>query len=333
MERIQWIDFVRGIAMLAILLFHTEVYYAEHTILSYHSYVPSALMAFAFVSGYLFDYKQQPFSIRHKLKAILRSLIIPYFLFATIILLGKWILGHSNLSLGDLLIKIITGQASWYIAALILAEILFAVIMKLTREKRLAMVAVCLVFYILLSIFHNSFGQSFRDSIPNWWRWQEALLILMFLSFGDLYRHYEKRLSWLNTNWALIVLVAISVALKIVVYQFELQMLVADISISYYSIFLIDGILISLLIVNIARRLPKLTLITFIGRNSLIVYFLSGTIPLFVSMVFNRIGLHYNDDYLRVVLVYIFVVDFSTISAYLISRYFWKPFINWLLPR
>ena len=68
-ERLLWIDMLRGICMIAILLFHTEVYYAGDAVIPYSFYVDNALTIFFFVSGYLFmqrDTEVSPKFVKHK---------------------------------------------------------------------------------------------------------------------------------------------------------------------------------------------------------------------------------------------------------------------------
>ena len=61
LERKTWIDLLRGICMLAILLDHTELYYTGGNIIDYNFYVVNALVVFFFLSGYLF-FKNEAFS-------------------------------------------------------------------------------------------------------------------------------------------------------------------------------------------------------------------------------------------------------------------------------
>ena len=76
-ERKHWIDTVRGICMVAILLFHTEMYYAGRDITPYRCYVHNALATFFFISGYLFCGGRDGggFRFAHKVKSISRTLI------------------------------------------------------------------------------------------------------------------------------------------------------------------------------------------------------------------------------------------------------------------
>ena len=54
MQRIEWIDFCRGLFMMMILWFHTEYYYIGNLVIPYSLYVENSLIGFFFISGYLF---------------------------------------------------------------------------------------------------------------------------------------------------------------------------------------------------------------------------------------------------------------------------------------
>ena len=111
--------------MLSILFDHTEIYYTGGNLIPYDWYVSNVLIVFFFLSGYLM-YKQQGFSLRCKMVSIGRSLLLPYFLFTTVLALPKaFVHGHS-LDWESLLLPILTGRASWFIAALIVSEVVFS---------------------------------------------------------------------------------------------------------------------------------------------------------------------------------------------------------------
>ena len=129
-----WIDMLRGGCMLAILLDHTEIYYTGTNIIPYTLYVPNALCVFFFLSGYLF-FKPQGFSLCAKLVSITRGIILPYFIFTSLIAVPKALVHDHFTSLASLTYDIVSGQASWFVAALAVAEVLFAGFLHITRGK------------------------------------------------------------------------------------------------------------------------------------------------------------------------------------------------------
>lgn len=108
--------------MLAIIFDHTEICFTGDNIVPYRMYVPDVLMAFFFLSGYLF-YRSEGFRLRHKLHSWLRGVLMPYFIFTSALALPKaWLHGAGG-SISDLLLTILTGQGSWFIASLAVAEL------------------------------------------------------------------------------------------------------------------------------------------------------------------------------------------------------------------
>lgn len=73
--RLLWIDLLRGFLMLAIIFDHTEICFTGDNIVPYRMYVPDVLMAFFFLSGYLF-YRPEGFRLRHKLHSWLRGVYL-----------------------------------------------------------------------------------------------------------------------------------------------------------------------------------------------------------------------------------------------------------------
>ena len=147
MSRKLWVDQMRGFCMIAILWFHTEVYYAGDEVTPYGLYVQDALAGFFFLSGYLF-WRDGQFSLSRQLKSIVRWLVVPYFFFTALIAIPKALAHDAFTGVLPLAVNILSGRASWFVAALIVAEVLFALAVHLTRGRLLPMgfvAVVCLV--------------------------------------------------------------------------------------------------------------------------------------------------------------------------------------------
>ena len=172
MERVGWIDFLRGISMIAILVFHTEMYYKTYDVTPYYIYTTNAIILFYFISGYLF-YRRGMFSIRKKAEAIVRSLLVPYFIFTTMIGILKPLVRHQTLDWQEIALNILCGRASWFIAALIIGELLFSSLLTISRGKNRWLSTAAVIFFITYYLI--SFNQH------NFWQWQDALLAFVFL--------------------------------------------------------------------------------------------------------------------------------------------------------
>ena len=183
MKRIGWIDFLRGFSMILILVFHTEVYYkGEEIATPYYVYTTNAIILFYFISGFLL-YKDTAFQIKRKLQAIGRYLLLPYFVFTSLLAVPKLLIRNSEINFSEIASNILLGNASWFIAALIIAEVLFSLLLWISRgkERWLSTVALlCFISYYLLPFNQHSY-----------WQWQDALLAFDFLYLGYFYNKHK----------------------------------------------------------------------------------------------------------------------------------------------
>lgn len=190
--RLLWIDLLRGFLMLAIIFDHTEICFTGDNIVPYRMYVPDVLMAFFFLSGYLF-YRPEGFRLRHKLHSWLRGVLMPYFIFTSALALPKaWLHGDGG-SLSDLLLTILTGQGSWFIASLAVAELLFCLLLWLSRV-RWRWLAGAGLFAVALAY---GFGTRRLAFEANWWHVNEAVVALPSLLLGYMVHRFDS----LGTRW------------------------------------------------------------------------------------------------------------------------------------
>ena len=315
MNRIGWIDFLRGLSMMLILVFHTEVYYKEYDVTPYYIYVTNAIILFYFISGYLF-YRPESFNLKKKLNAITRSLLFPYFIFTSLIAVPKLLVRQEAINLQEIVINIITGRASWFIAALIVGELFFALLLTKTRGKitwLLTDAIACLIIYYVIP-----FNQH------NYWQWQDALLAVSFLSAGYIYHQYDNHFNTINKPLYSLIFLLILIIIK--VYEYHVNLPMRNIAIENVPLFLADCIVWLMLVISIIRYIPRCKMIEWTGRHCIIYYFLCGGCPLIISIFFNKIGLPYNNYLYRYLLALIAVYLLATTLTYLIYKYI--PFIT-----
>lgn len=315
MGRIGWIDFLRGISMILILVFHTEVYYKEYDVTPYYIYTTNAIVLFYFVSGYLF-YRQGKFQWQKRLKTIIFSLLLPYFIFTTLIAIPKLIIRQNEIDYYTIAVKIILGQASWFIAALIVAELFFSTFLWITRGKHLWLSIVSVTFFTIYYLI--PFNQY------NYWQWQDALLAFSFLHIGYLYHQYERYFQIFNNLLYSSIFLLIIIAIKF--YEYNLDLPMRNIAIENVPLFLTDTIIWLFLIVSIIKFIPRCQVIEWTGRHCIVYYFLCGGCPLIISMLMNKIKLPYDGYFSRYLLTLFIVYVFATILTWLIYRY--VPFIT-----
>ncbi|WP_025001785.1 acyltransferase family protein [Prevotella dentasini] len=350
-RRQHWIDLLRGFCMLAILLDHTEIYYTGDNLISYHLYVADALVVFFFISGYLFcrpnNYgaeaastlkgrqagdpdsrggdvqtdrlplrlAEEPFPLRHKLLSIIRNLLVPYFVFTTALALPKS-LAH-GLPVEEVFLTVLTGQASWFIAALIVGETAFALLLWISREKWwILSVSALLSMGLCIWSAHN--GRSF------YWQADNACMALTILYLGYLYRRKEAFFNRFHTPYHTFLFFILFIIIKVYVHTEGVSLLIEPIGVSDWPVFVVNMVVAVFFLVNLFRQIPRLHFlrpVEWTGSHSLVYYFLCGGVPLTVSAMFQRLGLPYDGNYLHVVLAYVAVWIASTVLVWLTYRY------------
>lgn len=298
-----------------ILVFHTEVYYKEYDVTPYYIYVTNAIILFYFISGYLF-YRPESFNLKKKLNAITRSLLFPYFIFTSLIAVPKLLVRQEAINLQEIVINILLGRASWFIAALIVGELFFALLLTKTRGKitwLLTDAIACLIIYYVIP-----FNQH------NYWQWQDALLAVTFLSAGYIYHQYDNHFNTINKPLYSLIFLLILIIIK--VYEYHVDLPMRNIAIENVPLFLADCIVWLMLVISIIRYIPRCKMIEWTGRHCIIYYFLCGGCPLIISIFFNKIGLPYNNYLYRYLLALIAVYLLATTLTYLIYKYI--PFIT-----
>lgn len=315
--RLLWIDLLRGFCMLAILLFHTEIYYTGDTIIPYSLYVVNALTTFYCISGYLM-YREESFSIIHKLKSIVRSLFIPYFIFTSFMALPKVIIHQLDFNIIQIIGNILSGNVSWFIATLIVAELLFIGIIYISKSRSVPIFTISCIFF-LFSVFLS------KTDIYNFWHFKNGLMAVLYLCLGYLYHKYEKYFQ----NYKLATFVGSFILIIIIKgYVFSNQILLGldTFNITSYFIFMIDTVVFTICLFSIAPFIPHISFVEWIGQHCIVFYFLCGGIPMLTSMAINYAGFTYHSNYMYVLLVYLLVVLITTIATLLIYKYI--PFIT-----
>lgn len=317
MQRKIWIDNLRGFCMMAILLDHTEIYYTGDNIIDYNLYVVNALVLFFILSGYLM-YKGSDFNIKHKLYSILRGLLIPYFIFTTILSIPKSLIHGSGINLSEMAINILTGQASWFVAALCITELIFALTLWLSKGKSIAILSTSICGFGI-SMYLSTGNQ------PYFWQLDNALQALLFLCLGYFYHKYEIVFNRINKLLYTFILSIFLLIIKIYEYVNHVELLIWNIHITNYLIFLVDIFTCSLLMIQVFKMIPNIKWLSWTGKHSIVYYFLCGGVPLLISKLLITLGYSYHGNYLPVAAAFILVYVITSIITYFIYKYI--PFI------
>lgn len=125
-QRYDWADFMRGIMMFLVVLYHSEVYYGPGHSWSW-IFEPFFLSGFFFISGFLFTKDITKVDFKSKFKQVFRAIIVPYFIFVVMMALPKIALGHSNAQ--QIFIDIVMLRASWFVIAIAVMQLIYSVVL------------------------------------------------------------------------------------------------------------------------------------------------------------------------------------------------------------
>lgn len=312
-KRQHWIDFLRGIAMLGILLFHTEVYYAGTDIIPYDWYVSNALVIFFFLSGYLL-FRQESFCFYRLIRSVGRSLLFPYFVFTIAMAFPKALVHGNATDVVSLLRPILMGEASWFVAALAVAETIFGVLLWITRGKPFYLCILSTLVFVVSIVFAAQLS-----TYP--WVMDNALLSVLFLCAGWLYHRYESFFNIFNRPLSSFSLFILLIGIKVYASCQHLHTVVYPIVVDSYATFLLDAFVGILFLVSVCRQLPVCHAVEWIGVRSIVFYFLCGGIPLCVALVLQKAHMAYQNHYYRVVIAFMLVCFISCVVVGLIYRY------------
>ena len=243
------------------------------------------------------------------------KIIIPTVIFSLIEYVPKHILRGEALSFHTFLSNTIGGGTYWFTGALTVAE-LVALLLLFSRKASIwfyviSGLAVAILGYYLVYIDYHllRFG---RDP----WAYRRGLLAMGFLVIGGLYWRYEGSLTKVLNKFVVVLLLIVYV-LIFSDRSHTAKVLISTMDINWIGY--LSSLLGCVLFVELCKMLKPISILTFIGQYSLCFYFLSGALPMLVSMLVKRF-LDTNHIY-GLLIVFVFCLS----VAYVITRFF--PFL------
>ena len=259
-------------------------------------------------------YKQQGFSLRGKMFSIGRSLLLPYFLFTIVLALPKALVHGHSIDWESLLLPILTGRASWFIAALIVSETVFSLFLWITRGKviPLFLLSFCaLVGSVLLT----------KQSTDYPWCINNALQAVLFLYIGWFYQCRKEVFNRINTPLYTSFLFIFLVVIKGYATYKGMHTMIYPMGIDSYFLFFLDMLTSIFLLVNICKQLPRFKLLEWVGAHSIVYYFVCGGVPLCLSLALEKVGLDYHGAYYSVLIAYALVCIVASGIVAIVYRY------------
>lgn len=320
-KEIKWIDTVRAFCMIAVYWVHSEIYYGISDVACGYAVLPFYVNAFFLVSGYLFFMKYAGDSGNRPgywegVAHIACRLVLPTLLFSTLIYVPKKMFHGEALSFGQYLYDVFGGLSYWFTSALAVAQLVLWTLMRIRRLGLWHCFALSCVFFVL-GVWGFAVTQ---DSFP--WNYHAGLAATLFMSVGGLYFRYEHKVNrWLVPYGVCLAAVAYALAVALTWHSQSLAVIV-PFHVDFPGVTVVFCSLVCL--VALARVLPSLRWIRFVGRNSIVFYFFSGVMPAMWSTVFRMCFPGWG-CYGGTLLVVALSLALGTALCVVINRYF--PFL------
>ena len=322
-----WIDNVKAICMIGVYLLHSALYYGIGELQYGLLFAPFYVNAFFFVSGYLLFYKHlnnSKMNNREYLKSlqnIIYRLMIPSLFFSALMFLPKMIFHSAEINTSAFLVNVFGGISYWFTSALLVAQVVLLTLIRILKKYEIWSYLFCSVLLFSCGWYLNDIRTDSSAEAFFPWFWKTGIEYTMIMAFGGLYMKYEKHINVIG--YYLFFLSAF-------IYMILMYKLMNGTKIPIMGLGgrcnIMGGLMIAAgitLIISVCHKIKYNHILSFIGRNSIVFYFLSGAFPAFVGMVAQRCFPE------RIYAITIFVTFFSLVLAWfatiVINKYF--PFL------
>lgn len=230
----------------------------------------------------------------------------------------KKLLRSEPINMHTLLSNTIGGGTYWFTSALVVAEIVILLLL-LTRNRSvwfysLLCLVVASVGWYLIQIEYHLFGFG-RDP----WAYRRGLLAVAFMASGGLFWKYEAFFD--SHKKILLPLFVVIFALVFSLGNNQFKVLISTMDIN--ALGFVASLIGCILLVYVCKLLKSSKFLTFIGQYSLCFYFLSGALPMIVTLIFRRVIP--GENLIGLSCVFILCVLTAYLITYLLNRYI--PFV------
>lgn len=318
-NRIKWIDVAKGIGIICVIIGHMGIpSFISKYIYSFH------MPLFFFISGYVFKFKDIDIFEFIKIKS--NRLLKPYLYFSFIIIIMWFFINNDwnglRLGLYYTLVGEGGGIALWFLVCLFNVEIIFFIVFKLVRNN----------FYrdiILIALGISSYILSvFKIYIP--YKLNVTGTAIIFYTIGYYINNYK-----INSNVAIKLkskfIFVLIVIINIYTCYFNNTGTIGHVDMNtnfygnvlYFYISALSGIY---LIVKISKSIENISILKYLGINSLIILCIHGQIPelirIFIQLTFGLSDASISSSTLIKISYRIISFILIPLCIYIINKYF-----------
>lgn len=187
--------------------------------------------------------------------------------------------------MSEFLWETIGGTTYWFTSALVVAEIIILV-MLITRCRNIWIYWIGSLLVMAIGMYMVNKNVNFLYFNHDFWQFKNGLFSIPFLTAGGLFWKYETHIQKIMNKW-IIAIMLIAYIIIFHVWHDDLHVLVSMLDVNWMGY--IAGCFASILLIELCKYLPVIKLLTFIGRNSISFYFMSGALPIVLSLTMKYI--------------------------------------------
>ena len=302
-QDIVWINTVKTVGIFLVYLCHTE-FYKDMRLVVFHSiYNPFFTNCFFFVSGYLLlgrqwktDYINQPFnkwynampkgrSGRDLLLNIIFRIVFPTILFSSLLFIPKNIFRGDQLDIHAFLHDTIFGGSIWFTCSLAVSQLIIWLLLAARIKSRMAYIIISIFFACVAIYFAKDDSGAYGTNNTPWF-WKGGFIATLYLIGGGIYYNIEQ---WVHRFLSSIYMMIFGLSLYIILLLNYGSKVLVSINVGILNLL---GAVLSfvsiLLVIELCRKIPYNKAIEYIGRHTLILYFMSGAIPNVLAVITTK---------------------------------------------
>ena len=315
-QRIEWLDVMKGILILFVILSHNYPSFIYRRF-----FTPFFLTMFFFVSGYTFSVKS---NFRDFLKNKCYRLGIPFVILGGIRVSISCIMFRQDIreSVVDFLLqKSCKGDEMWFVSCLITASILFYFIVNLFEQQDEKKILALSAGISLLGLFDIC-----ALKIKFIWELEIACMMLFYMALGFYCRKKDVLNNWIIQHQKVILCFFYGYILSIISVYNDVDIHAERMS--NPVMFVLSSLIVVLPLVWISQWLSKRKvkrILIFLGQNTLFYYAFSGIGRILLYGVMQRVGIIPD--------LYIAPVVCTVISALLLAypAILVKKYVPWMM--
>lgn len=329
LKHFDWIDTLKALCMIGVFLCHTEAYYynRDSDLMSLGYWVkPFYVNAFFFVSGYLFYGKWLKSNLLNTvnggyldaIRNLLFRLVVPTLIFSTLFFIPKLVFHGNDIGLTSYFIHVLGGISYWFTSALAVAQLILLSLVFLSKKRNIQVYLVVSFLLFVLGTILNQARTSTTAIAFFPWFYQTGLEYTLVMVIGGVYMKYEGEIDKVLKGCLPIVLI-VYVGVLSAAWMNGIKLRMIGLGGEWNLLGLIAVTSGIILLVAICKWIRPVKGLSYIGKNSILFYFLSGVIPAMLGAIAYR--LMPEPWYGITLILTVAGVICSSIVAYIIKRY------------